>query len=131
MHKLIGTTAVALAIPLGGIALAVPASANDADVIRTGNCSATSDWKLKLSPQNGAIETEFEVDSNVNGQVWTWTVSLNGTRVANGTATTVAPSGSFEVRNVVPNAAGNDTVTARATNAATGETCRARATATF
>lgn len=111
--------------------LAGPAQANDADVIREGACSAASDWKLKLSPENGRIEVEFEVDQNVVGQTWTVVMHHNGTRIFRGDRVTLAASGSFEVRKVVNNLAGDDTVVARATNAKTGEVCRGRATATF
>ncbi len=100
------------------------AMANDADVIRTGQCSGASDWKLKGSPENGRIEVEGEVDSNINGQTWRWRILHNGVVSARGTATTVAPSGSFEVRRVVVNAAGPDRLGWRAINVASGETCR-------
>ena len=52
------------------IAGAAPAIAGDRDVIREGACSGSSDWKLKLSPEDGGLEVEFEVDSNVIGQTW-------------------------------------------------------------
>lgn len=110
---------------------ATPAMANEDDVIVEGNCSASSDWKLKLSPENGMIEVEFEVDQNVNDQVWKVQLLRDGARFFQGRATTVAPSGSFEVRRVISNEAGADTVRAIAKNPATGEVCRGTATATF
>jgi hypothetical protein len=111
---------------IGG--LAGPASAKAGDVIRTGSCSGRSDWKLKLSPENGAIETEFEVDQNVVGQAWKVVLRQNGNVVFQGQRTTQAPSGSFTVRQVLPDRAGTDTIAARATNVRTGEVCRATAT---
>jgi hypothetical protein len=111
--------------------LAGPAAANDADVIREGSCSGASDWKLKLSPENGRIEIEFEVDQNVVGDVWTVVIKDNGIRVFRGERTTVAPSGELEVRRVVTNLAGSDFVVAKAVNTVTGEVCRGTATATF
>jgi hypothetical protein len=127
------TTAYALsagaALTLGlGLVAAPAAMANSADVIRKGSCSASSDWKLKASPENGRIEVEAEVDSNRNGQSWSWRILHNGDVSARGTATTVAPSGSFTVRRLLVNAAGDDIVGFRATNQATGETCRAQLT---
>lgn len=110
---------------------ATPAFANEDDVIREGSCSGTSDWKLKLSPENGQIEVEFEVDQNVNDQVWKVQLLRNGERFFQGRATTVAPSGSFEVRQVISNPAGTDTVRAIAKNPATGEVCRGTASADF
>ena len=61
------TIASVLALTVVGSAAA---HANPADVIRRGNCSGSSDWKLKLSPEDGRIEVEYEVDSNVAGQTW-------------------------------------------------------------
>ena len=66
--------------------------------------------KLKAGEENGAIEVEFEVDSNINGQVWQYRLLDNNTRIAQGSATTVAPSGSFEVRKVTANRAGQDVI---------------------
>lgn len=115
-----------LALGLGGTMAmtAVPALANDADVITRGPCSASSDWKLKASPENGRIEVEGEVDSNVNGQRWSWQLSHNGELSARGAKTTTAPSGSFDVRRLVVNANGADKIGFRAKNHKTGEVCR-------
>ena len=120
--------AVASGLSLVGITGIGTASANDQDVIVTGSCSGASDWKLKLSPENGSIESEFEVDSNVVGQVWKVRITDNGTLVFKGTKTTVAPSGSFEARSISADKAGADVFTALAKNPTTGETCRAQAT---
>ena len=90
MNRSIVTRAGAVA--LTGIAMlgvAGPALANDADVIRRGNCSGRADWKLKASPEDGRIEVEGEVDSNVNGQTWKWRMLHNGNVSARGTATTM------------------------------------------
>lgn len=114
--------AVAGAIALT-VAGSVPAMAGDNDVIREGNCSGSSDWKLKLSPEDGRLEVEFEVDSNVVGQTWSVRILQNGSRIFSGNRVTRAPSGSFEVRRLANNTAGTDSFRARAVNAATGETC--------
>ncbi|MBA2717427.1 MAG: hypothetical protein H0U51_10310 [Propionibacteriales bacterium] len=117
--------AAATALTLGlAFAGTVPALANDADVIRRGSCSGSADWKLKASPENGRIEVEGEVDSNVNRQTWRWRILHNGAVSARGTATTTAPSGSFEVRRLVVNAAGTDSIGWRARDVASGQTCR-------
>jgi hypothetical protein len=114
-----------------GIALPTTAtSAKDGDVVRRGSCSAASEWKLKLSPENGKIEVEFEVDSNVNGQTWRVRLFHNGTQFFSGLRTTQAPSGSFEVRRVVSNLAGDDVIKGRARNLGTDELCVGRATFT-
>lgn len=108
------------------MAAAPAALANDADVIREGNCSGGSDWKLKASPENGRIEIEYEVDQNQVGDTWKVRLFHNGERIFRGTRTTQAPSGSFEVRRVVDNAAGTDRFRARARNLSTDETCGGR-----
>ena len=105
-------------------ATVAPAVAGDREVIRRGNCSGSADWKLKASPENGRIEVEGEVDSNVNGQTWRWRILHNGDVSARGTATTHAPSGSFSVERRVVNAAGTDGIGWRARNVANGQVCR-------
>ena len=120
-----------VAIPLAGaLALGVPllaspalASGGGGDVRRSGTCSVHATWTLKAKHDNGRIEVQAEVDSNRVGQVWAWRLSDDGTRFASGTARTVAPSGSFEVRRFTADRAGTDRITLRATNAATGEVC--------
>jgi hypothetical protein len=119
---------------LGGLCLLafVPvALAKDGDVIRTGTCSMASNWKLELSPENGAIEVDFEVDQNVVGDTWRVRILHNTVLVFKGNFVTKAPSGSFEARIVEPNLAGPDAFKARAVNVRTGEICIGRATANF
>jgi hypothetical protein len=116
------TVAATLVIPTGP-----PALAGDNDVRRSGNCSRSSDWKLKLSPEDGRLEVEFEVDQNVNGDTWRVVMHHDGNRFFRGRRTTRPPSGSIEVRRVVDNHAGTDRFTARARNLSTDEVCRGRA----
>ena len=108
---------------LAAIALPAPAFAKDGDVIRRGSCTSGAEWKLKASPEDGRIEVEGEVDSNVNGQDWRWRLVHNGSVSARGTATTTGPSGSFEVRRVVVDLNGDDALRFRARNPQTGEKC--------
>lgn len=109
------------------VAGAVPAAAKEGDVIKTGACSGSSDWKLKLSPQDGQTEVEYQVDSNVVGQTWQVRVFQNGNKIFGGARVTKAPSGSFTVRLLAANPAGSDSFKARASNVATGELCVGRA----
>ncbi|MFN8624019.1 MAG: hypothetical protein U0869_25020 [Chloroflexota bacterium] len=111
-------------------ALAAPSAtfAKAGDVIRTGDCSGATNWKIKAHPDDTGLEVEAEVDQNKNGQAWSWTLKNDGVRVAGGTATTRAPSGSFTVKRTTADGAGRDTLVFRATNAKTGETCRASVT---
>jgi len=126
MKKVLATLASAALLAV--VMPAVPVTAGDDDVIRRGSCSGRSTWKLKLSPENGRIEVEYEVDQNRNGQRWRVRLFHNGERFFAGVRTTQAPSGSFEVHRVVNDAAGTDTIRARAKNPATDELCRGRAT---
>jgi hypothetical protein len=119
-------TLASLAVAIGTIAPAA-ALANDEDVRRNGTCTGNSSAKIKLSPENGRIETEFEVDQNRNGVTWRVVLKRNGNVVVRTTATTQPPSGSFELRRVLGNRPGPDTIAARATSPS-GEVCRARAT---
>jgi hypothetical protein len=125
--RVAGWFAIAL-FGTGMVVFPTVVAAKDGDIIREGNCSAASDWKLKLSPENGRIEVEFEVDQNRNGQVWNVTLKRDGNQFFSGQRTTKAPSGSFEVRRVISNSAGDDRVVGRAVNQKTGEVCRGVAT---
>ncbi|MEA2676559.1 MAG: hypothetical protein QOJ81_700 [Chloroflexota bacterium] len=115
-------------VAAGMLSLPLSVAAKDGDVIRTGSCSNNSDWKLKLSPEDGRIEVEFEVDTPRIGQDWSVKIKKNGNAIFQGVRTTTAPSGSFEVRRVTSNPAGSDEFVGRAVNQATGEVCRGTAT---
>jgi hypothetical protein len=98
-----------------------------AEVRAAGSCTGRSTAKLKLSPDNGRIETEFEVDQNRVGQHWQVVLRRNGRVAARATRRTTAPSGSFELRRRLADGAGRDRIVARATNPGTGERCTASA----
>jgi hypothetical protein len=115
-------TGVLVATTLVAAPMAV--SAKDGDILRRGDCTARSDWKLKLSPENGRIEVEFEVDQNRNGQRWNVKLKRNGNVFFRGSRTTQPPSGSFEVRRLTANGPGVETIVARAKNPRSGEVCR-------
>ena len=115
---------------LVALVVMAPAAAKDGDVLVRGTCTGPSSSKLKLSEEDGRIEVEFEVDQNRSGVRWNVVLRRPSAVVARATAVTRGPSGSFELRRVVGNQAGDDRITARATRAS-GEVCRATATATF
>jgi ABC-type transporter MlaC component len=110
------------------VAAAGSAAADGPEVIRRGGCTGASDWKLKLKPEDGGIEVEFEVDQNRNGKKWRVVLRHNGAKFFNRIRKTQPPSGSFEVRRVVANKPGADTIRARARNLRSREVCRGRAT---
>jgi hypothetical protein len=128
MKKMSTSTAVA-ALLIGATLPVLGAGAAQAaggDVVRRGSCTGSTDWKMKAKPDNGRIEVESEIDSNRNGQTWTWTLKHDGDVAAHGRATTRGPSGSFEVGRRTGNSAGSDSFTFRAENAGSGEVCVAR-----
>jgi len=114
-------TAFVLLVPVG------VASAGQNDVIREGSCGDSSDWKLKVSPENGRLEVEFEVDQNVSGDRWRVRIRHNGDLAFRGTRTTRGASGSFTVRIVEDDASGSDVFRARGRNLSTDEVCVGRA----
>jgi hypothetical protein len=117
--------AVAVVATASLVAVAAPAHAKGGDdIVRRGDCAASTDWKLKVGTDDGRLEVEGEIDSNRNGQSWNWLIRHNGTVAARGTRVTVAPSGSFEVRRLVADLPGPDAIVFRATNPRTLEVCR-------
>ena len=123
----------ALAASILGAAMAIaslPGStlAKDGDIIRTGSCTGGADWKLKLSPEDGKIEVEFEVDQDQNGKTWTVRLRRDGILFFKGQRTTHAPSGSFEARRVISDGPGADHIKARARQLSNGQVCVGSAT---
>jgi hypothetical protein len=127
MRYAMGRVVVVAMLLLGLVAAAPAAEAKAGDVRRSGACSASSTWKLKLSPDNGVIQLEFEVDQNVVGQTWRVRIRQNGDRIFARKRVTKAPSGSSTVRLNAANTAGRDRFRAAATNVASGERCVGRA----
>ena len=123
---------VARYLAVGALAASVfasapPALASDDDVERRGACSGASDWELKLSPEDGRIEVEYEIDQNVNDQTWRVRIRQNGELIFAGRRMTRAPSGSFEVEILAANTAGTDHFRAAGADLTTDETCVGRA----
>ena len=117
--------AVAVVATASLVAVAAPAQAKGGDdIVRRGNCAASTDWKLKVGTDDGRLEVEGEIDSNRNGQSWNWSIQHNGSIAASGQRTTVAPSGSFEVRRVLANRAGTDTFVFTARRDGSQQLCR-------
>jgi hypothetical protein len=74
------------------------------------------------SADDGRLEVEGEIDANVAGQRWRWTLRHNGSVSDRGAATTTPRSGSFEVERRVVDLAGTDTLVFRAVR--DGQVCR-------
>ncbi|MEO5708353.1 MAG: hypothetical protein ABIQ59_00825, partial [Nocardioidaceae bacterium] len=82
-------TLAALTAVSGVIAAASPAAlANDGDRVRRGSCTGSTDWKVKVGPDDGRLEVEGEVDSNRSGQTWRWRLVHDGSVSDRGTRTT-------------------------------------------
>jgi hypothetical protein len=123
LHRRITTLALLATTAL----LPATAIAKDGDVRRAGSCTGATSSKIKLSPEDGRIEVEFEVDQNRNGVQWRVVLRANGTRFATAHKTTRGRSGSFELRRLADDTQGADRITARATSPS-GGVCRASAT---
>jgi hypothetical protein len=120
MRTFMVTSIVATAVLLAFAARAQ--AAKTPGVLKTGKCSAGATWKLKAKRDDGGVETEFEVDQNRIGRRWSVVLTRNGSVVFRGVRRTVAPSGSFEVRKVLP---GGGRIVATAKALAGGQTCKA------
>jgi hypothetical protein len=125
-RRLVPFRILLLALLAAAFALVPVASAKDGDVRVRGTCSGPSPAKLKLSPEDGKIEVEFEVDQNRLGVRWRVVLKHGTGAFFRGTARTIGPSGSFELRRLTGNRPGTDVVSARATSPG-GEVCRAKA----
>ena len=126
-------TPISLTLDLFAVALiAVPAAlakgSNPLAARIQGVCTQQSRSTLKVSREDRGTEVEFEVDQNRNGVPWTVRLSRNGNAIASFTATTRAPSGSFEIHRVIARGLAADRITAVATRAS-GETCTAGSSA--
>lgn len=99
-----------------------------AEVRRSGTCTAGAHWKLTTKQDDGALETELEVDSNRAGQRWSVVLRDNGVRVVATRRTTQRPSGSFSLERHHADRAGADRVTAVAKDLRSGQRCVASLT---
>jgi hypothetical protein len=127
MTKMIRFALAAAFLSLAILPVGAHASGGGVDVRKSGTCTRHSTWKLKLSKDDGRIETEFEVDQNRVGRKWRVTLKRNGNRFFRDIRTTQAPSGSFEVRKFTNNGPGIDKIVARARNLNSSELCRGAA----
>lgn len=126
LSLLAAATAMCAATLVASPALAVSSDGGgDRDeTIRKGQCTGATDWKLKAKSDDGRLEVEAEIDSNRRGQAWRWVLRHNGSVSARGISVTAGRSGSFDVERRMTDLAGTDRFVLRATNAASGETCR-------
>ena len=120
--------AIGAAVLVGSVvAAAAPAQAGGGSNFTgtTGTCSMGSIWTMKAKPTVQGMELEFSVDTHRAGQTWAVRVTQNGTQVFTGNRVTNKISKSISVNRMLVDRAGADRFAARATNAKTGELCRA------
>lgn len=116
-------TTAPLLVVIAVLALPSAALARGDDVRVAGGCGRGASAELRLKSDHGAIEVEYRVRRGRSGERWSVTL-VHERRVAwRGRATTSGSDG-FRVRRTLPDFAGADEITARATNAR-GLTCQA------
>src|SRR6185437_966612 len=95
-----GTTKITVAIIslLAALGIASAASAKGGGPSVSGTCTAASASTLKAKSDDGRLEVEFEVDSNVVRQAWRVVLADNGSTFLKKTLKTKGPSGSFTAR---------------------------------
>jgi hypothetical protein len=115
---------VAAAAILATVSVPAAAQAGGADPnVNSGGCSVAATWTMKVKPQNGALQVEYEVDANKRGQQWRVTLRHDGRRIMSNIFTTRGLSGSFTIRRVEPNRAGRDRISGHARRLGDGQTC--------
>ena len=116
--RLLMTTAaitIGLTAPLLAVATPAFASGGGGGVSSSGACTNGGHFELKAKHDDGAIEMEYQVDTNRACEVWAVRITDNGAVPASQHATTTAPSGSFTIRKVIANRPGPDKIHAHAT----------------
>jgi hypothetical protein len=109
-------------------ALALPAASpgSDDDKRRAGHCTGASSSKIKVKPDDGRLEVEFEVDQNKNNRKWKVKIKDNSKVVVRDTARTKAPSGSFSFERRIADRPGTRRIKGVARNKRSGERCTAK-----
>jgi hypothetical protein len=118
-------TVTTLAVAFATLTVAAPVFAKDSARIVSVDCSGSTNAKLKVAPDDGRLQVEWEVDSNRVGQTWSVRLTDQGVTVFKSTRITRAPSGSFGVERRITDRAGTDRIVATAYNGRTREVCRA------
>jgi hypothetical protein len=118
----------ALAALAAALAAASPAGASNGDEDRiavAGNCGAGATSSLEVRARDGRLEIRFRVRSGRKGA--RWRAALVHERRVAWSGAVRAGSGGIDVRRLLPDLSGADTVAARAWGPR-GLTCRASAT---
>ena len=123
MHVPLARTIAGAAVATAVLSLAAPPALgrNNDDRERRGSCSGSSDWKVKVGPEDGRLEVEGEIDSSRRGQTWRWRLYHNGSLSAHGLRT--SSSSSYKIRRISVDLRGTDRFTLRARNTRNNELC--------
>ncbi|MDX6727233.1 MAG: hypothetical protein QOK49_2038 [Baekduia sp.] len=124
------TLSIALLAGLGGVpgaALARHGGGGDGEVRAAGTCGGRVHSELKVKARDGGLETEFELDHARPGSSWRVVVVQERRVVWRGSRRAGGSSGSFGVSRGLPDLAGADRISVRASGP-DGVTCRASAT---
>lgn len=119
------TTMILSAVAAAALVAAPAAMASDDEIRRNGECTGASTSKIKVKPDDGRLEVEFEVDQNNSGEKWKVKLRQNGNIVFKGTRTTGGASGSFSLERKLANTPGDDRFVGTARNKQSGERCSA------
>jgi hypothetical protein len=91
-------------------------------VIAEGTCSQGSTWKLEATPDEGLIEVEFGVDSEVAGESW-GVALLDNRQPFFAQRVTTDEKGDYAVSAFATDQSGDDRIRAVTRNRTTGEVC--------
>jgi hypothetical protein len=100
-------------------ASASTAFASDDEVREPGKCTGATSSEIKVKPDDGRLEVEFEVDQNRSGQKWSVKLKDNSDVVFKGKAKTRGPSGSFSIERQIADRSGSDKIKGVARNKST------------
>jgi len=119
------TAGAAAALATAGlVALTADAFAALAHTVPRGTCTLGGTVAMQLQHSDrGLLEAGFEVDQVKVGSVWRVHLVHNGVTYFTGRRAAAAPDGTFSVDRVLTDRPGTDTVTGRARNTITGNTC--------
>jgi hypothetical protein len=121
--NLAAAAAITVAVSTLGATGALAAGPADSRVGSQGDCTQSSQWKLDAQEDNGRIRVDWEVDTGIKGQHWSWRLLHNGGESFRGNAVT-KDGGSYKLEKLVIDAPGTDRIVLKSHNAATGEQCR-------
>jgi hypothetical protein len=123
--RLHGSRRRALLAALAALALLAPPAAARDDARATAACGRGASAELRVKRDHGALAVELRVRRRRVGERWSVTLIHERRVVWRGRATT--RDDGFRVRRTLPDYAGADEISARATNPR-GLTCQASAT---